>query len=160
MRVCLLVVAIAMVSCGAPTSPSAPSSGAVATSSAPPSGAPVATLAISSFDVTLLEVSNGRYVYRPMLVLSETGGRSAATLTGIVLSTPGGDSFGVVNVLVGGYTQRVPPGQTWDLSMSPYYPAFADQDSHSEVESVQAVVSFTDDEGRRGSVSSTAIVKR
>lgn len=33
MRVCLLVLAIAMVGCGAPTSPSAPSSGAVATSS-------------------------------------------------------------------------------------------------------------------------------
>jgi hypothetical protein len=70
----------------------------------------------------------------------------------------GGDSFSVL--VKGGVPQRVPPGQTWNLSMSPYYPAFVDIDSRSEIGSTLATVSFTDDEGRRGSVSSTAIVKR
>ena len=158
MRVCLLVLAFAVVGCSAPISPSEPSSGAVATSSAPPSGAPVATLAISSFDVTLFGVSNGRYVYRPTLVASETSGKSAATLTDIVLSIPGGDSFSVL--VHGGVPQRVPPGQTWNLSMSPYYPAFVDIDSRSEIANVLVTVSFTDEEGRRGSVSNTALVKK
>ena len=158
MRVCLLVLAIAMVSCGAPISPSAPSSGAVATSSEPPSGVPVATLAISSFDVSLLGVSNGRYIYRPTLVASETSRKSAATLIDIVLLIPGGDSFSVL--VHGGVPQRVPSGQTWNLSMSPYYPAFVDIDSRSEIANVLVTVSFTDDAGQRGSVSTAAIVKR
>lgn len=161
MRICLIVLATAMVGCSAPTSPSPlPSGTPVSTAAAPPSGTPLATLAISSFELTLLEViSNGRHVYRPTLVLFETSAKSAAILMDVVFSTTGGDSQ---SILVQGLRvpPRVPPGQTWNLTMSPYYPAFVDIDIRPEIEHVLATVSFTDAEGRRGSVSSTAMATK
>lgn len=104
-----------------------------------------ATLAISAFDVRLLEVSNGRNVYRPTLVLAETSLKDAATLTDIVLSIPDGDSFSII--VKGGTPMRVLAGQTWDLTRSPYYPAFIDIDTGSEVAAVRATVSFVDGAG-------------
>ena len=136
------MVAAAMVGCTSSTSPVSPT--------------PLSTLAISAFDVRFLEVSNGRNVYRPTLVLLETSLKGTATLTDIVLSLPNGDSFSII--VKGGTPLHVPAGQSWDLAQSPYYPAFIDIDSHSEVAAVRATVSFVDGMGMPGSVTSTAIV--
>lgn len=119
---------------------------------------PLSTLAISAFEMRFLEVSNGRNVYRPTLVLLETSFKDTATLTDIVLSIPNGDTFSII--VKGGIPLRVPAGQTWDLTQSHYYPAFIDIDSHSEVEVVRATVSFVDGMGVHGSVTSTAMVTK
>ena len=139
MRICMVIVATAMVGCGSSTSPAFPTP---ATASPTPAtrSTPLSTLAISAFHVRLLEVSNGRYVYRPTLVLSETSLKDAATLTDIVLSGPDGDSFSII--VKGGTPMRVLAGQTWDLTLSPYYPAFIDIDTRSEIADVRATRSI------------------
>lgn len=153
MRICMVIVATAMVGCGSSTSPAFPTP---ATAS-PTRSTPLSTLAISAFHVRLLEVSTGRYVYRPTLVLSETSLKDA-TLTDIVLSVPDGDSFSII--VKGGTPMRVLAGQTWDLTLSPYYPAFIDIDTRSEIADVRATVSFVDGVGVHGSVTSTATVTK
>jgi hypothetical protein len=157
LRKCMLIVAAAMVGCSSSTSPVSPTPANVSIplSTAPTSGA---TLAISAFDVRLLKVSDGWNVYRPTLVLSETSLKDAATLTDIVLSIPDGDSFSII--VKGGTPLRVPPGQTWDLAQSPYYPAFIDIDSRAEVAAVRATVTFVDGVGVHGSITSTAMVQK
>lgn len=154
MRKCMIIVAAAMVGCSS-TSPVSPTPAMVST---PLSTLGGATLAISAFDVRLLEVSNGRNVYRPTLVLAETSLKDAATLTDIVLSIPDGDSFSII--VKGGTPMRVLAGQTWDLTRSPYYPAFIDIDTGSEVAAVRATVSFVDGAGVHGSVTSTTTVTK
>ena len=143
MRICMVIIAAtAMVGCSkTPGSPTPLSS----------------TLAISAFQVRPLEL-NGRHVYRPTLILSETSLKDAATLIDIVLSVPDGGSFSII--VKGGTPIRIPAGQTWDLNQSPYYPAFVDIDSGSEIAEVRATVSFVDGVGGTGSVTSTATVTK
>jgi hypothetical protein len=152
----IVVVAVAMAGCSSSTSPVSPTTPATVT--VPTSGA---MLEIAAFDVKLLELSkDGVNVYRPTLVLSETSLKDAATLTDIVLFPipDGGASFSII--VRGGTPMRVPAGQTWNLSQSPYYPAFVDIDSRSDVAAVRAEVTFVDGGGAHGSVTGTAMVTK
>lgn len=166
----MLVMASAGVGCGnhtpAPTTPSSVSS--VVSPAPPPAPGAVAaaTLAVSSFDVKFAEVFGGSYWYRPAMVLTETGGKSAATLQSISFRMPDGTRIDIVNDAPEGkgcfltpQSKVVPRGSFWDLSSVYWY--CLDIDSRSDLTGRQIAVgvTFTDEDGHAGAVSGTATVR-
>ena len=87
-------VAIVIAACGGTTGPSAPSTvvAAPAPAPAPAPVPPVAKLVVSSFAMQFEEFSQKTYWYRPQLVLTETSGQSAATITSLEFIIDGGMS--------------------------------------------------------------------
>jgi hypothetical protein len=140
---------------GANRSVTAPSP--TATAPSPPPGAPTATLKVSTFTAVLVSRSPTMnfFEYAVQLRLSETGGRSGAWLTRLVITVlPGGDrDFGC-----GAPAVRIGPGGTWDMASLGY--CALDPTSSYEASGLVVSVGFTDDDGRVGSLEATAIVSK
>jgi hypothetical protein len=129
--------------CGGAVSPTTPSVSSVAV--VPPS-APAATLAISTFTVTRSAVSPVHYDVK--LLLTETGGRSGATLTSVGLTS------GVAEEgCTGAQSPRINAGETWDMDSWGYCAPGA---YGADVARVGLTVQFKDDEGRTGALSGFA----
>ena len=168
-----LMVALAGAGCGnhstAPTMPSSVPSVASPTPTPPPAPGEMAaaTLAISSFDVTFAEFFGGTYWYRPAMVLTETSGKSAATLQSVSFRIPDGTRIDILNNAPAGQgcfltslSKVVPRGSSWDLSSVYWY--CLDIDSRSDLSDRQIAVdvTFTDEDGHAGAVSGTATVRQ
>lgn len=166
----ILVLGVSISACGdGPTVPTVSPTPALPAAPGPaPTGSSVATLAVSSFEVTFDTYFNGRYWYRAAMVLTETSGKSAATLQSISFSIPDGDTFSVAapeipngqGCFLSSPSKAVPAGQTWNLNSVYYY--CLDIDSHSDITGVPltVTVSFIDEDGRPGTVKGTATVKK
>ena len=164
----IFVFAVSISACGggttvAPT-PAAPTPAAPA----PAPGPSAATLAVSSFDVTLDNYSNGWYWYRPKMVLRETSGKSSATLQSISFSILNGDTY-VVTVPVGANGQGcfltseskvVTAGQAWNLNSAYYY--CLDIDSRNDLAGtvITVAITFVGEDGHQGTVQHTVVVQK
>ncbi len=163
----MFVLGVSISACGG--GPTVPTVGPTPAASTPaPVGPSVATLAVSSFEVTFDNYFNGGYWYRPTMVLTETSGKSAATLQSISFSIPNGNTFFIAapNVPNGkgcfltSQSKVVPAGHTWNLNSVYYY--CLDIDSRIDITGVplSVTVSFTDEDGRQGTVKGSATVKK
>jgi hypothetical protein len=161
----LFVVSITCLSsgCAGGVSPSAPSN---VTPPAPvPAPGPVSTnavLEVSGFRVTVLPDPPGGFYFQERFTLTETGGRSGATIQDIESSVNGtvtdstGPSCWVEPI-------RVAPGSTldafdagWDSLL--YCAPFSY--GRTVTAGVAIVVNYIDDEGNRGRVSAARTVSR
>lgn len=169
----VLMVASASAGCGhqstAPTMPSAvPSVPSPTPTPAPaPGDVAAATLAVSSFDVRFAELFGGIYWYRPAMVLTETSGKSAATLQSISFRTYDGTRIDISNDAPAGQgcfltpqSKVVPRGSSWDLSSVYWYCLDIDSRSDLAGRQISVDVTFTDEDGHAGTVSGTATVKQ
>ena len=149
---------------GCSTSPTVPSHTTSVTSTTPPPAAPTSTavLSVSEFTATSVPTNDGSYkfTYLVRFVLSETGGKSGATIQNI--ETTIDDRF---NTGPGcwGETLRVPPGgtlDTFDTDAGAKWLSYCAPDaaSRSEASQVSLVVTFTDDDGRSGTVQAATSV--
>ena len=121
-------------------------------------GGPLAaTLAVSTFSVTRrAEQLSGWVVYDVKLMLAETGGRSGATLRSIELSAAG---MGTDSGCAGSRRVRIGPGETWDMDSLGYCaPEVSIHRSvGNDISSVSLTVTFADDDGRVGHLSSSVL---
>jgi hypothetical protein len=144
----ILVLTLAAAACGGGASPLTPS------------GPPTAVLAVSTFTARLVPPTSGKdYVdYDVKLRLSETTGKSGATLKTIKLSAlPSGNSGSSSD---GCWPKglRIAPGETWDMESLGY--CIPEVSGRTEDSSVSLVVTFTDDDGRSGQIQGSATVTR
>ena len=168
MRASLTAVAVGVlfVGCSQPTSPTV-------TSPAPsvpgPAPAPAATsvLAVSRFMVTVIPPAKPGDVfnYNEKFVLTETSGKSGATVQKIASSTDKGDSE-ITDAGCWQNTIRVEPGGSLDVfevgrdSIGDLSYCAPSVPSSTEASHVSIVVTFTDDDGRIGTVQATASVPK
>jgi hypothetical protein len=169
MRPLIAVGFLAALSClpacgGENRSVTAPSPTAPAASPVPPNPRPgpsTAVLAVSTFTAVLVPPALTRtsFGYDVKLELSETSGRSGATLTKITLIFPSGDTD---NTGPGcwGKPVRINPGSTWDMARASLGYCALEPGSNNEVSSLALSVTFIDDDGRSGSVQGNAIVTK
>jgi hypothetical protein len=128
-----------------------PASGGLPGSLPIPDGPPTSSLAVSSLTVRLfLRAGQAQYQYEPgPLVITETSGRSAATVQAIEVYTPNGisehDCPGI------GGAVRIGPGQTLDLAKPLSY-CMPYGLSYALASTVTVRVTFVDDEGRPGQI--------
>jgi hypothetical protein len=118
---------------------------------------PVAVVTVSGFFVTTRFDKSGGPLFNPRFRLTETSGKSGATIQHIQSS-----ANGIVTHDTGSecWTApiRVRPGATLDLfdsgsaSLGDCAPSFA---ARADPTQIKVVVTFTDDEGRGGSVEAT-----
>jgi hypothetical protein len=172
MRVSLtaVVVGVLFIGCSQPTSPTVSSPApSIVPSPAPAPPAPAATsvLAVSRFTVTVVPPAKpgDAFNYNEKFVLTETSGKSGATVQKIESSTDKGDTE-ITDVGCWRNTIRVEPGGSLDvfevgrdsIGDLSYCAPFAA--SRTETSRVSIVVTFTDDDGRSGIVQATATVTR
>jgi hypothetical protein len=144
----LLPVALFVFVCGSPIVP---------TTTVFVSSAPVAVVTVSGFFVTTRSDRSGGLLFNPRFKLSETSGRSGATIkhiqssvNGAVAHDTGSDCWAA--------PIRVRPGATTDLfdsgsgTLGDCAPSFA---GRADATQVKVVVTFTDDEGHNGSAEAT-----
>lgn len=130
----------------------------------PPAPAPTATLEIASFELNLAEVNKSAYFYLPKIVLKETSGVSAASLKRF-LFTEGGFRFEFddntplgTGCLLTTESRSVRAGGTWTESQVYYYCRFVDLPGDIAGLPVTLTVTYKDDQGVVGEVSSVAKV--
>ena len=174
MRVSLtaVVVGVLFIGCSQPTSPTVSSPGpSIVPSPAPTPPAPGATsvLAVSRFTVTVVPPAKpgDAFGYSEKFVLTETSGKSGATVQRIASSTDTDNgNTEIIDAACWRNTIRVEPGGTLNVfevgrdslgDLSYCAPFVA---SRTEASHVSIVVTFTDDDGRSGTVRATATVTR
>ncbi|HUS20857.1 MAG TPA: hypothetical protein VMZ66_02465 [Aeromicrobium sp.] len=171
-RVLVIVVfAVSVSACGGGTTVSTVAPTPAAPTAAAPAPAPrpsAATLAVSSFDVTFDNYSSGRYWYRPNMVLTETSGKSSATLQSISFSILNGDTYFVTAPVVANgqgcfltsESKVVGAGQAWNLNSVYYY--CLDIDSRNDLTGtpITVAITFVDEDGHQGTVKNTVVVNK
>ena len=121
----------------------------------PPPGPPRAVLAfttltaISRAVVAPGQYAPGQYAYDVTLVLAETGGASGAWISALTLAGPSGLDLGCPGQVI-----RIEPRSSWDMA-SVGYCAPGPPGGRSPTARLTVVVEFLDDEGRRGTLTST-----
>jgi hypothetical protein len=158
--VLLVTLASACSGGGTPTTPSAHTAPSAAAAATVPHGQLTAALAISTFTVTRRSTQplSDWVLYDVKLWLAETSGKSGATLKAVGLSVPiVGTDFGCTQ----SQHVRISPGETWDMNSLGYCaPEVSIHKSvGSEVSSVSLSVTFTDDDGRSGSLSGSVATR-
>ena len=154
------LVTTVLAACSQPASPSRmPNLPAVAEPAAPVTAA---VLTFSRVSATVVPSSDGayRFVYRVAFVLTETGGRSGATIQNVEIAVD--DRF---NTGPGCWRDplRVPPGGTLDVfANNLQWLGYCAPAGASRVEATRLLltVTFTDDEGREGRASTAVPVTR
>ena len=138
-------------------------SSAVLTPPPPPAPMVNAVLAVSNFTLTLVPPTptNPDYYYNEKFLLTETSGKSGATIQNILsmaVGTTGGDNTGPI---CWRDAIRVEPGKTndtfdagWDALgyCAPFTP------SRTPLTGASIIVTFTDDEGHTGMVQATSTI--
>ncbi len=150
----IFVLGASLSACGGGASPTTPS---VLPISPVPPGPPTTVLAVSLFTVTPIPPSQASdwIEYRVKLRLSETSGKSGATLKTITLSAAGTTDYGCGEVV------GINPGETWDLDSLGYCaPGVSLHTVGASVSRVSLFVAFTDDEGRAGSLTTSVDVTK
>jgi len=155
--------------CGAPTAPTPPSAPRLFES--PPPQVPTPTPSSSAASVVIEDAwatvrrptaTDRNYGFGTRFLLRETSGKSGATILSVVVSSPNGsDETGPGCWLE---TLRVPPGATLDIFYTDEGARWLvycapGTGERTAVSQVGLIVSFADDEGRRGSVQAVAIVR-
>jgi hypothetical protein len=157
----VFIVVLATAACGEQTAPpTAPSnSTGVFNPPVPPPPQPdentsgAATLAVSRFTVKQYGAGINFFQYSAELELMETGGKSGATLTDLLLIAPGGTSEAGCPSPV-----HISPGRTWDMASLSY--CAPSLESKSELSRVSFRATVTDDEGTVGRLLITADVAK
>lgn len=155
---------LAVGSCtGAPSAPSPLPPPQGITPAPPPTSRPTtrAALAIESFTWHLTRATGVplRYLYAPSLVLRETGGTTAVTLTSIFFMEPGGGHTVLSNAgCFGGTAGLIEAGSTWSSALVAYYCLDLDSAANLEGQEVRALVMFRDALGEVGQVTGTTVV--
>lgn len=145
-----VIVSLACLGCGGnPTAPTLRLQGPPVSGSGIPPGPAISSLAFSAASIELSRGGQSSFLYRPRkLALTETSGKSAATVLDIEISTPN-SGIGEHDCL--GIGRRIPigPGQTLDLAPEIGYcmPYAVTSSLSSEV---HVSVAFVDDERRSG----------
>jgi hypothetical protein len=147
----LLPVALFVFVCGSPIGPS---------TTVFVSPTPVAVVTVSGFFVTTRFDRSGGLFFNPRFQLTETSGKSGATIQHIQSSVNG-----VVTHNTGSECWTAPirirPGATLDpfdsgsANLGSCAPSFA---GRTDATQVKVVVAFTDDEGRNGSAEATTSI--
>ena len=160
-RPSLIACALLVTACsGMPSAPSAPAT-SVAGPPAPSPGRPVASLAVEAFTVIgsrHFDSYNGEWFeFQPALRLTETSGKSGAWVTSMNFHL---DDIGPAGAVPPWQvTKRVDAGATRDMIDPDVYGDYELLISgHTDAQRVSVVISFTDDEGRTGSVVAVATV--
>jgi hypothetical protein len=160
-RPSLIACALLVTACsGMPSAPSAPAT-SVAGPAVPSPGPPVASLAVEAFTVIGSrhdDSLNGEWFeFQPALRLSETSGKSGAWVTSINFHL---DDIGPAGAVPPwGVKKRVDAGATRDMIGPDVYGDYEFSISgHTDAQRVSVVISFTDDQGRSGSVTAVATV--
>ena len=155
----LIACALLVTACGGmPSAPSAPAT-SVAGPPAPSPGQPVASLAVEAFTVIgsrHFDSFNGEWFeFQPALRLTETSGQSGAWVTSMNFHL---DDIGPAgSVPPWQVKKRVNAGATRDMIDPDVYGDYELLISgHTDAQRVSVVISFTDDEGRTGSVVAVA----
>lgn len=119
----------------------------------------MAALTVSTFTVTRSSIQpySDRVYYDVKLRLTETGRQSGATLRGVGLFVPGvGTDHGCPP------SARISPGETWDMDSMVVYcipEVIIPRSRNNEVTSVTLTVTFADDNGVPGSLTTTTDTK-
>ena len=155
-RPSLIACALLVTACsGMPSAPSAPAT-SVAGPPAPSPGRPVASLAVEAF--TVIGSRNGEWFeFQPALRLTETSGKSGAWVTSMNFHL---DDIGPAGAVPPWQIKkRVDAGATRDMIDPDVYGDYELLISgHTDAQRLSVVISFTDDEGRTGSVVAVATV--
>ena len=155
-----VIAALTGAACGG--TPTAPTRTTTVSSVDPrlPAPVPAATLAITSFDVIEQESSNGVFWYRPALVLTETGGQSAAILRSIRLSMPNHNDYTISQGCFSTPDSKaVARGACWDINSAYTYCLDIDSVTALADSQVEVTVSFADEQGIGGEVRGVTYVK-
>lgn len=151
-----LTVAFAL-GCGSGNMPTKPSP-----TPAPPAPAKnLAMLTVSTFVLEFQEVYDSRYYYRPRLSLSETGGKSGATIKSITFLMSDGDSDVVSGpgCFITGGSDRVPAGGTWNVDAVYYYCLDLASRTDFAAKAPTVIINFTDDAGTPSLLTGSGTVR-
>jgi hypothetical protein len=153
----VLLFLISAMACGgaSPTTPTATPPPSV------PGGQVTAVLAVSTFTVTRHPTSSATsdwVDYDVKVKLSEVGGNSGALLQSVALSSP---SMGTDYGCSGSQIPKINPGGTWDMDSWGYCApgVYIPKSVANEPATVTLSVRFVDNDGRAGSLSSTAMTR-
>jgi hypothetical protein len=117
----------------------------------PPAQGASGTLAITTFEIGPMTISNGFYLYEPPLILKETEGLGPVTIRDITFTRPDGNSFilGFAAPL-----STVSRGGYWEMTPAQYY--LQEVEARAPLTSLKVTVSYWDEAGTLKSVSATA----